>query len=175
MRLPLPPNAGDLRSTTRTRRQRCRVETNRVPRMSAASPRCYDDVPDEVLRGHVIPKLGVSERVVLSRVDRRTRALFSNSSELRPRVTDFVGSVARLCWARDNDCPWNESTCMKIVAAGGECLEVLAWARALDPPCPWEASSCAVAARRGHLAVLKWMRTQDPPCCWDTGTVNPKP
>jgi|AntAceMinimDraft_5_1070358.scaffolds.fasta_scaffold29577_1 hypothetical protein len=61
----------------------------------------YANLLDEVLLNHVIPKLSVSDRVVLSRVDRRTCTLVelgARGEQLRPRVSDFVNSIARLRW-----------------------------------------------------------------------------
>jgi hypothetical protein len=39
-----------------------------------------NDIPDEILLAHVIPKLSVSDRLVLSCVDRRTRALVKQNA-----------------------------------------------------------------------------------------------
>jgi len=38
------------------------------------------------------------------------------------KVDDFVGSVEKLAWAKDNGCPWEIKTCA-LIAAGGH-LEV---------------------------------------------------
>ena len=43
------------------------------------------------------------------------------------KLVDFVGSVKRLAWAKDNGCPWDPRTCAR--AAEGGHLEVLQWAR----------------------------------------------
>uniref|UniRef100_A0A7S0T4X1 Uncharacterized protein n=1 Tax=Mantoniella antarctica TaxID=81844 RepID=A0A7S0T4X1_9CHLO len=154
----------------------------------------YHNLPDEILRQHVIPKLGDSDRFVLSRVDRHLRALVGRDALPRPirqgfqdRVTlfhdggrallherelrgnllfglqgsDFVTSVTRLQWARENGFPWVESICA-AAAAGGH-LNVLQWAREND--CPWNESTCAAAAQKGHLEVLMWAREHG--CPWD--------
>jgi len=34
------------------------------------------------------------------------------------KVKYFVGSVARLAWAKANGCPWTERTCALAVAGG---------------------------------------------------------
>jgi hypothetical protein len=80
------------------------------------------------------------------------------------RVADFVGTVRRLAWARENGCPWNEYVCSHA-AAGGR-LDLLQWARAGD--CPWDARTCACAARGGYLAVLAYARAHG--CAWDVDT-----
>ena len=61
----------------------------------------FFDVPDEILLGHLIPKLGVSARVLLSNVDRRTRALVHSKRD-RLRLCDCLNSVAMITWAREN-------------------------------------------------------------------------
>jgi hypothetical protein len=88
-------------------------------------------------------------------------------------VFDFVTSVARLRWALEHGCRWNELICA-AAAAGGH-IGVLQWARDQDPPCPWDLKTCATAARGGHLEVLQWVREQKPPCLlnaenWDWNT-----
>jgi len=130
----------------------------------------FNTLPDHVLLDHIIPKLGPSDRLVLAQVDRRTHTLAQVDAREGDRlhVGDFVNSVARLRWALESDCPWDESTC--TTAVEGRHLEVLKWARGQDPPCPWDAKTCAKAARMGQLETLKWMREQDPPCPWDEMT-----
>ena len=63
-----------------------------------------NNIPDEIVLAHVIPKIGVSDRLVLSCVDRRTRALVSRyaGDGNMLRVFDFVNTVTRLCWSREN-------------------------------------------------------------------------
>ena len=66
-----------------------------------------NDIPDEILLAHVISKLSVSDRLVLSCVDCRTRALVKQNAgddDLVPRVSDFVNTVMRLRWVRENGC-----------------------------------------------------------------------
>ena len=79
------------------------------------------------------------------------------------KVTEFVGSVSRLAWARGNGCPWVAMTC-ELVARGGH-LEVLQWAR--EHHCPWRETTCTAAAALGHLEVLRWAREHG--CPWDPG------
>ena len=64
------------------------------------------------------------------------------------------GHLKVLRWARENGCPWDESTCYS--AAEGGHLEVLKWAR--ENGCPGDELTCACAAKGGHLEVLKWAR-----------------
>jgi len=130
----------------------------------------YDDLPDEILINHVLPKLGISDRRVFSCINRRTRALVERDAPDggRLRLIDFVTCAARLRWALENGFPRNFSICEK--AASGGYLELLQWARELDPPCPWNVWTCAEAAQAGQLDVLKWVRAQNPPCPWDWRT-----
>ena len=64
-----------------------------------------------------------------------------------------------LQWARENGCPWDETTC--AMAASGGHLYILQWARANG--CPWNESTCWYAAEGGHLEVLQWARTNGYP------------
>jgi len=79
-------------------------------------------------------------------------------------VECFVGSVARLAWAKANHVPWNKNICG--LAADGGHLETLKWARGRN--CPWGVMTCANAAAGGHLEVLKWARELQ--CPWDEET-----
>ena len=126
----------------------------------------YYNLPDDVLLFHVIQKLGPSDRAVLSRVDRRTRGLVDLTDP--PLLSDFFNSLTRFRWARENGCPWDESTC--AAAAKGGHLEMLKWAREQDPPCFWDWKTCAAAAEGGQLEVLRWAREQTPPCPWSEAT-----
>jgi hypothetical protein len=49
------------------------------------------------------------------------------------KLMEFVGSVERLAWARDNGCPWTAKT-FALAAEEGS-LKVLQWAR--EHGCPW--------------------------------------
>ena len=60
------------------------------------------------------------------------------------------GHLEVLKWARENDCPWDEGTCM--CAAKGGHLDVLKWAREND--CPWDEHTCTYAAG----ATSPWAR-----------------
>jgi hypothetical protein len=70
------------------------------------------------------------------------------------RLTEFVGSIERLAWAKASGCPWVVRTCA-LAAAGGR-LDVLQWARAHG--CPWGELTCAwgrwrCCSGRGSTAV----------------------
>ena len=154
--------------TTRRAHQKMSREVDRERRRpgGAEAGSCsYDAVPDEIFLAHVIPRLNVSDRVVLSRVNRRTRALVvrEGDSGLQPSTSDFVNSVARIRWARENGCIWDERSSTFAVWEGGP-LEVLQWMRRQDPPCDWDECTCSNAAAKGNLEALRWMREQDPPC-----------
>jgi hypothetical protein len=88
------------------------------------------------------------------------------SAGMPRKLADFVGSVARLAWAKANGCPWAEMTSSCIAVRGS--LEVLQWTRAND--CPWDTNTCMRAALGGHLEVLKWAREHG--CPWDSMTCN---
>jgi hypothetical protein len=66
-----------------------------------------------------------------------------------------------LKWARENDCPWDEETCMGAAWKGH--LEVLKWARANG--CPWDAKTCETAAFNGRprdaeVGAREWMSVE---------------
>jgi len=75
------------------------------------------------------------------------------------KLVEFVGSVARLAWAKSNGCPWRVVTGARglttgvtvctFIAKGGS-VEALRWAR--ERGCPWTVTTCAWAAMGGHLA-----------------------
>ena len=125
-------------------------------------------IPEEVFVDHVLSRLSVSDVFVLSRVDRRMRVLLVGSGvregeRILPRVSDFVNSIARLCWARSTGCRWDELC--KRIAFGGN-VDVMRWARGQDPPCPLDADTWCNAAKGGQLEMLQWAQEQDPPCVW---------
>ncbi|MFB1021111.1 MAG: ankyrin repeat domain-containing protein, partial [Flavobacteriales bacterium] len=74
------------------------------------------------------------------------------------------GDLKMLQWARQNGCPWDESTC--AYAAEGGHLKVLQWA--FQNGCPWDWRTCAYAAEGGYLEVLQWARENG--CPWDWRT-----
>eukprot|EP00611_Tribonema_gayanum_P028733 TRINITY_DN7481_c0_g1_i1.p2 TRINITY_DN7481_c0_g1~~TRINITY_DN7481_c0_g1_i1.p2 ORF type:complete len:266 (-),score=11.40 TRINITY_DN7481_c0_g1_i1:174-971(-) len=76
------------------------------------------------------------------------------------------GHLNVLQWARDNGCPWNEWTCQYAAMYGH--LEVLQWARAQG--CPWNTRICASAAMFGHLEILQWARANG--CPWNENTCS---
>ena len=116
----------------------------------------------EVLAAEVLPRLGPAARTVLAQVARPWRAavvasglsLAGTTEGVPLKLAEFVGSVGRLAWARENGCKWTRRTCA-VVAEGGQ-LEVLKWAR--EHNCPWHARTCHLAARGGHLELLQWAR-----------------
>jgi len=120
-----------------------------------ATPAAYGDLPDDLLLDHMFPKLCVSDLGVLSRVDRRSRGLVKRDTRGDEPLnsSDFTNTVARLRWARDNGCRWDESIC--VAAAKGGHLEVLQWAREQDLPCSWDEQTCGAAALHGHLELLQ--------------------
>ena len=62
-----------------------------------------------------------------------------------------IGNLELLQSARENGCPWDETTCLK--AASGGHLPVLRWAR--EAGCPAGGTElCAAAAGSGQLEVL---------------------
>jgi hypothetical protein len=120
------------------------------------------------------------DRAVLRQVGRAFREMVEglDSSPTRPLpcagksagvpldLADFAGSVARLAWAHDNGCPWDERTCARIARFGH--VEVLQWAREHD--CQWNYVTCYAAAGNGHLAVLQWAWEQG--CPWNPATCS---
>jgi hypothetical protein len=80
------------------------------------------------------------------------------------KVRQFVGSVARLAWAKASGCPWSART-SEVVAWGGR-LEVLQWA--WERECPWGVGTCYEAAQGGHREVLKWAQAHQ--CPYDKWT-----
>jgi hypothetical protein len=80
------------------------------------------------------------------------------------QIAEFVQSIERLTWAKDNGCPWVAKT-LAVVAMCGQ-LQVLRWARAHH--CPWDADACAYAAMGGKLETLQWLRECG--CPWDADT-----
>ena len=157
----------------------------------------------DVLVVEVLPRLGPTDLALFARVGGASRAAAVASclpragaaigavdwlgSPLGLRVSQFVGSVARLAWAWENGCPreddeearrWGASVCASA-AVGGH-LEVLIWAR--DQGCLWEEDieekqgldCCCLAAGNGHLEVLQWLRAPggvaEHGCPWDSRT-----
>ena len=138
----------------------------------------------DVLAAEVLPWLPPTDLAMFARVGPATRAAVVYS-ELpragarggwRPRwrvagggfleagpllkVEDFVGSVERLAWAKDNGCPWNART--SAIAARSGRVNLLRWAR--EHGCEWDEVTCEEAAMHGHLEVLKWAREHG--CPW---------
>ena len=163
--------------------------------------RFFEDASD-VFNAHVLSRLDGGDLAMLALVSRSMRGVVFASSVGDVRdvaavrrelawAPNFVGSVSRLTWAKEQGCPWDTRTC-RVAAYGGH-LEVLQWARANGAPwdedtcadaaegghlevlqwaqangCPWDERTCAFAAERGHLEVLQWARANGAP--WDEMT-----
>ena len=115
----------------------------------------------EDVLGEVFKHAGLA--LSLKLVCRQLRA--AAPATTKTSVSEVVGRVAVLQWARAYGCPWNERTC--AAAAKGGHFEVLQRARAHG--CPWDALTCTNAALGGHLAVLQWARAHG--CPWDDDAV----
>ena len=121
---------------------------------------------------HVLSRLDPTDCAILARVAKPWLAVVlanilpraGKGGAVKLKLVDFVGSIERLAWAKDNGCPCEERTCFEA-AAGGR-LEVLRWMR--EHHCPWNEWTCAHAAKGGHLAVLKWAREHF--CPWNAWT-----
>jgi hypothetical protein len=128
----------------------------------------------EVMVTHVLQRLDPTDCTMLARVGKLWLAVVvannlpraGKGGAGRLKLEDFVGSVERLAWAKDNGCKWNKLTCAYI-ARGGH-LGVLQWAR--EHGCPWSSTTCERAAEGGHLEVLTWAREHD--CPWGTQTCD---
>jgi hypothetical protein len=129
-----------------------------------------EDLPDFFTK-EVLGRLDPTDRAVLARVgwpwltavvraaNEDHLPCAGNSRGVPLKLVDFVGSVARLAWAKANGCPWREVTGARgwttgvtvctFIAKGGS-VEALQWARVRG--CPWTVTTCAWAAKGGHLA-----------------------
>ena len=150
-------------------------------------------------------RLYPADRAVLGQVGRAFRAMVERGAGVKMspplpcagksagvplKLVDFVGSVARLAWAKANGCPWGDERTSALAAHGGH-PEVLQWAWEHDAPrgdgiytsvraatagnlavlqwahengCSWHEATCDAAARSGHLAVLQYAREHG--CPW---------
>lgn len=113
--------------------------------------------------------------LVLSFVDEPTITKFvckewkntENSRKRRKKNKSFVSRMAAkgnlnvLKWAKENNCPMDETTCWYAAKNGH--LEVLKWLRTIN--CPWNSLVCTGAAQKGHLEVLIWARANG--CPWN--------
>jgi hypothetical protein len=128
----------------------------------------------EVLTVEVLAQLPPTDIVVFGQAGRACRAALVafgvpqeegiGGGPLLLRVTDFVGSIERLAWAKARGCPWNETIC--AAAAWDGHLEVLKWAR--EHGFEWDERTCNYAAREGHLEVFRWAHEHG--CPWSAGT-----
>jgi len=141
--------------------------------------RLFDRLPD-IFAAEVLPRLDPADRAVVAQVGPLWLAAVVASSLPRAgkftgmplKLNEFVGTVPRLAWAKDNRCPWDSRTCA-LAAAGGH-LAALKWLR--EHHCPWDdrvqderhrdqlLDCCSLAARGGHLEVLKYLRQHGFPC-----------
>jgi hypothetical protein len=144
------------------------------PREVARSPslleRFVEDAPD-VFVAHVLPRLDDGDLAVLATVNRKMRDVVFESPVGDVRdvaavrrelalVPNFVGSIARLAWAKERGCPWDEET-FACIAEGGN-VEVAKWAK--ERGCPWDDEwTCTEAARGGHLEMVQWARANGAP------------
>jgi len=128
----------------------------------------------DVLVKHVLEQLEPKDCAMLAQVGKPWLAVVVANNLLRAgrmgavrlKLEDFVGSVARLAWAKANGCPWHAGTC--ALAARHGVLEVLQWAR--QHGCKWDRRTCSNAALGGHLDVLRWARERG--CEWGTETCS---
>ena len=96
---------------------------------------------------HVLARLDPTDCAVLARVGKPWLAVVlannlpraGKGGAVKLKLADFVGSVERLAWAKDNGCPWRSRTCSLIAESGH--LEVLQWAREFG--CPWDETTCS--------------------------------
>ena len=119
-----------------------------------------------VFVGNVLPRLDDGDLAVLATVNRKMRDVVFESPVGDVRdvaavrrelavVDNFVGSVGRLAWAKDQGgCPWEPRT-FTCIAKGGN-VEVARWAK--ERGCPLNVWTCAYAAGGGHLEMLQWLR-----------------
>ena len=140
----------------------------------------FDAKARDVFHAHVLSRLDGGDLAMLALVSRSMRAVVFDRfvfntplGDLKGvaavrrelgRMSNFVGSVSRLAWAKERGCPWDARTCAHAAWKGH--LEVLHWARANGAP--WDAMTCRYAALCGHLEVLQWARANGSP--WDENT-----
>ena len=118
----------------------------------------FDAKARDVFHAHVLSRLDGGDLAMLALVSRSMRAVVFDRfvfntplGDLKGvaavrrelgRMSNFVGSVSRLAWAKERGCPWDARTCAHAAWKGH--LEVLQWARANGPP--WDEWTCAYAA-----------------------------
>jgi len=118
-----------------------------------------EELPD-VFAAEVLPLLDPTDRAVIAQVGPQWLAAVVVSGLSRAGkstgvpliLNDFVGSVGRLAWARENGCPWDTRTGW-LVSSGGD----QTWAR--ERGCPWVEGTW-----RGHMEVLMWAHDNGCPC-----------
>ena len=185
----------ELRKAVRVLEER---EAARVPLLERLAVDARD-----VLNAHVLSRLDDGDLAVLATVNRKMRDVVFESpvGDVRDvaavrrelaRVRNFVGSVGRLAWAKDQeDVRGNRerSRASRGVGTwrsrGGRRNEDARGTSGLAPmpreaatwrccsgcertAAPWDEWTCAYAARGGHLEVLQWARANGAP--WDEDT-----
>ena len=163
-----PPSLGEALITTTELLELRKAVRGLEEREAAREPlleRLAVDAPD-VLNAHVLSRLDDGDLAVLATVNRKMRDVVFESPVGDVRdvaavrrelavVDNFVGSVGRLAWAKDQGgCPWEPRT-FTCIAKGGN-VEVARWAK--ERGCPLNVWTCAYAAGGGHLEMLQWLR-----------------
>ena len=85
----------------------------------------------DVLVMHVLSRLDPTDCAILAQVGKPWLAVVlannlpraGKGTAVKLKLVDFVGSVKRLAWAKDNGCQWSTQTCAYIAMGG--ILEVL--------------------------------------------------
>jgi hypothetical protein len=119
-------------------------------------------VPDELIAMILQTEREYLMHPVCRMVCSKWRKFLLNSPRLMPPVV-WIGDVGTkwgiplLRWARENGCPWNETTC-RYVAAYGK-LETLQWLRSENNGvgiCPWDRYLTACCYINSNFDALKW-------------------
>lgn len=81
--------------------------------------------------------------------------------ELPLKLKDFIDTVSRVKFAKDNGCPWKERTLRTAIAAGAP-LEVIKWALSKEQNCPWDDRAVKCAMRFERHDVVAHIRERFP-------------
>lgn len=68
------------------------------------------------------------------------------------RTLAAEGRLNVIQWARTNECPWDESVCLKAAESGH--LDVIQWV--MSHRGWWSARACTLAAKNRHVEVIRW-------------------
>ncbi len=85
-------------------------------------------------------------------------------SKIKTNICKYAsefGILSCLKWAFENECPWDEMTCLRAAQNGH--LECLKYAH--EHGCPWNEAICVFAAENGDLDCLKYLHENG--CPWD--------